>query len=200
LIDGDRRLDFESRRADPFGDRAAFFVVLLIFRKEIKSVLSRIASISVKRGGTQVEAALNAGDDPMLSDTSLASDSADAKGGRSESSAEAALAAAEADADPDVEKVRGEMMKAYIAGDKSVGDARYAELVSLEADANESRKDQARKYATQLIGGIDTNGLETLRSMIHDDENASFIYRMIGLALKATGLDPVLALTPTWAE
>ena len=72
-----------------------------------------------------------------------------------------------------------------MSGDATTGDAKYSELQTHEKDVVERKMDQARKLASKIVGGIDSNGFKELEDLTEDEEIASFSYRMLGLAFNA---------------
>jgi tetratricopeptide (TPR) repeat protein len=163
---------------------AAFlFVAALIFHKQIKLIVERLTKIDVKRGKTHVQADLVDSADEQDEEESPTSSS----GPDGESTGETrVIDAAGSDEEPqDIAQIRGQMMRAYMSGDASTGDAKYSELLTCETDTVERKKDQIRQVSTKIVGGIGSDGFAKLDEMSKDDEIASFCFRMTGIALSA---------------
>jgi tetratricopeptide (TPR) repeat protein len=158
------------------------FAAILLFRSEIKSILRRLTKLEANRKGTRVSADL--GEDPKEP-----TDPSSSVAGREEPEAAREsdeIAPIRAGDTGDAEAVRARMIHAYMDGDKKEGDELFEKLGPLEEDAGERRRDRARQLATQVVGGVDSNGLLGLKRMTEDPEVAGFAYRMIGICQNAS--------------
>jgi tetratricopeptide (TPR) repeat protein len=166
------------------------FIALIVavgvwyFRGEIKDVMKRLSKLEARRKDTAISATLENVTPEAATDGTTSPPAAEDRGTATE---EAATGGADSSDEPeDVEAIRGAMIRAYIAGDKAKGDELFNQLGSLETSPAERRRDQVRQLATEVVGGINSNGLDSLERLADTDDDPSFVYRMIGLCLDAT--------------
>jgi tetratricopeptide (TPR) repeat protein len=159
------------------------------FRQEIKNVVGRLTKIEATRKDTTVTATMSEDVVEPPGDASGTPAEEGADSSTPEPEAEAVSSLAEID---DVDELRSQMIRAYMAGEEDKGNQVFDRLTSVDTDPVELRRDQIIKRASGFIGGVDPDGLTALEERADDPDLGYLVYRMIG-ACHSAGDKPLEA-------
>ncbi len=160
------------------------FVLAMIFRKEVKALLGRLTDFQWKDARVRAEPPPS----NPIPEHAAAGDESPEPEQKKDHSADGLPAESNADSGEDSEEaIRASMFRAFLSRDRTEGERRYMQLKAVVTDAEELKRDQARRLMALFSAGLDDSAIASLTALTADPEIGGFAERMIGLCLVNSG-------------
>ena len=159
----------------------------ILFRKELKAVLTRLNGVEAKRGDTAVRFELSDPQEPAPATEAGSPDPEDPQEQTEIAGSPPASDRETAQADDSAPKLRTAMFEATLRKEEEEADRLFQRLQEVEEDPRERKLDRARRHAVRFLAGIDGDSFEELKTFAADSELTSDVEWMLGSALQRVG-------------